>query len=138
MNSTCLSIPKVNTCRVTFNIKEKLHSFKSELADEFYGKSFKNDKIQTPDAPDDINFHIIQELVLRQKEYMACLEDTIFHLKGEIIRYFKILLPFTRRDISLYRILNLILIKNVPAIMLSPLTKKQFLSTSKQPTPVAK
>lgn len=44
----------------------------------FYGnKLIKSDK-PTPDATDDSNFHISLQLNLRQKEHMACLEDTIF------------------------------------------------------------
>ena len=34
-NKVCLSIPKNNTCRDAFNIKEELQSFKNELVEEF-------------------------------------------------------------------------------------------------------
>ena len=34
-NRVCLSIPKNNTCRGAFNIKEELQSFKNELVEEF-------------------------------------------------------------------------------------------------------
>ena len=34
-NRVCLSIPKNNTCRDAFNIKEELQSFKNELVEEF-------------------------------------------------------------------------------------------------------
>ena len=34
-NRVCLSIPKYNTCRDAFNIKEELQSFKNELIEEF-------------------------------------------------------------------------------------------------------
>ena len=35
LNRVCLSIPKNNTCRDAFNIKEELQSFKKELVEEF-------------------------------------------------------------------------------------------------------
>ena len=34
-NRVCLSIPKNNTCRDAFNIKEEVQSFKNELVEEF-------------------------------------------------------------------------------------------------------
>ena len=34
-NRVCLSIPKNNTCREAFNIKEEIQSFKNELVEEF-------------------------------------------------------------------------------------------------------
>ena len=58
-NRICLSIPKNNTYRDPFNIKEELRFFKSELVKEFKCftqaffaeiNSLKND-VLTPDAP---------------------------------------------------------------------------------------
>ena len=62
-NRVCLSIPKNNTCRDAFNIKEELHSFKNELVKEFNHltqaffaeiNSLKCD-VLTADAPTDTN-----------------------------------------------------------------------------------
>ena len=58
-NRICLSIPKNNTCRDAFNIKEQLQFFKNELVKEFKSltqalfaeiNSLKSD-VLTPDAP---------------------------------------------------------------------------------------
>ena len=44
-NRVCLSIPKNNTCRDAFNIKEELQSFKNKLVEEFNRLTRKNSKI---------------------------------------------------------------------------------------------
>ena len=62
-NRVCLSIPKNNTCRDVFNIKEELQSFKNKLVEEFNRvtqaffaeiNSLKSD-VPTADAPTDKN-----------------------------------------------------------------------------------
>ena len=69
-NRICLSIPKNNTCRDTFSIKEELQSFKNELVEEFNRltqaffaeiNSLKSDALTT-DAPADKNSSYIRSL----------------------------------------------------------------------------
>ena len=66
-NRVCLSIPKNNTRRNAFNMKEELQSFKNELVEEFNRltqaffaeiNSLKSD-VLTTDAPTDKNFSYI-------------------------------------------------------------------------------
>ena len=63
-NRVCLSIPKNNTCRDAFKIKEELQSFRNELVEEFNRltqaffteiKSLKSDALTT-DAPTDEHY----------------------------------------------------------------------------------
>ena len=69
-NRVCLSAPKNNTYRDTFNIKKYLQSFKNELVDEFNSltqalfteiKSLKSDAL-TKDAPTDEHSSYIRSL----------------------------------------------------------------------------
>ena len=69
-NMVCLSIPKNNTCRDAFNIKEEVQSFKNELVEEFNRltqaffveiNSLKSD-VLTTDAPTDKNSSYISSL----------------------------------------------------------------------------
>ena len=65
-NRVCLSIPKNNTCRDAFNIKEELQSFKNELVEEFNRP--KSD-VLTTDAPTDKNYTYISSLK-EETEYL--------------------------------------------------------------------
>ena len=66
-NRICLSIPKNNTCRDGFNIKEELQSFKNELVEEFIHltqaffteiKSLKSDALTTYAPTDEHSSYI--------------------------------------------------------------------------------
>ena len=79
-NRVCLSIPKNNTCRDAFNIKEELQSFKKELVEEFNRltqaffteiKSLKSDALTT-DAPTD-----------EHSSYISSLREEIEYLREE-------------------------------------------------------
>ena len=76
-NRVCLSIPKTNTYRDAFNVKEELQSFKSKLIEEFnrltqafFGEinSLKSD-VLTTEAPTDKNTFYISLL----REETQCL-----------------------------------------------------------------
>ena len=80
MNRVCLSIPKNNTCRDAFNIKEELQSFKNELVEEFNRltqaffaeiNSLKSDALTT-DAPTD-----------EHSSYISSLREEIEYLREE-------------------------------------------------------
>ena len=79
-NRVCLSIPKNNTCRDAFNIKEELQSFKNELVEEFNRltqaffaeiNSLKSDALTT-DAPTD-----------EHSSYISSLREEIEYLREE-------------------------------------------------------
>ena len=79
-NRVCLSIPKNNTCRDAFNIKEELQSFKNELVEElnrltqaFFAEinSLRSD-VLTTDAPTDKN-----------SSYISSLREEIEYLREE-------------------------------------------------------
>ena len=79
-NRVCLSIPKNNTCRDAFNIKEELQSFKNELVEEFNCltqaffaeiNSLKGDALTT-DAPTD-----------EHSSYISSLREEIEYLREE-------------------------------------------------------
>ena len=68
LNRVCLSIPKNNTCRDSFSIKEELQFFKNELAEicliqAFFAEinSLKSDALTTG-APADRNSSYIRSL----------------------------------------------------------------------------
>ena len=76
-NRVCFSIPKNNTCRDAFNIKEELQSFKNELVEEFNRltqaffaeiNSLKSDALTT-DAPTDEHSSYISSL-REETEYL--------------------------------------------------------------------
>ena len=79
-NRVCLSIPKNNTCRDAFKIKEELQSFRNELVEEFNRltqaffteiKSLKSDALTT-DAPTD-----------EHSSYISSLREEIEYLREE-------------------------------------------------------
>ena len=79
-NRVCLSIPKNNTCRDAFKIKEELQSFKNKLVEElnrltqaFFTeiKSLKSDALTT-DAPTD-----------EHSSYISSLREEIEYLREE-------------------------------------------------------
>ena len=79
-NRVCLSIPKNNTCRDAFKIKEELQSFKNKLVEEFNRltqaffteiKSLKSDALTT-DAPTD-----------EHSSYISSLREEIEYLREE-------------------------------------------------------
>ena len=79
-NRVCLSIPKNNTCRDAFNIKEELQSLKNELVEElnrltqaFFAEinSLRSD-VLTTDAPTDKN-----------PSYISSLREEIEYLREE-------------------------------------------------------
>ena len=79
-NRVCLSIPKNNTCRDGFKIKEELQSFRNELVEEFNRltqaffteiKSLKSDALTT-DAPTD-----------EHSPYISSLKEEIEYLREE-------------------------------------------------------
>ena len=76
-NRVCLSIPKNNTCRDSFNIKKELQSLKNELPEEFHRltqaffaeiNSLKSD-VLTTDAPENNNSSYISSL-RKEIEYL--------------------------------------------------------------------
>ena len=79
-NRVCISIPKNNTCRDAFKIKEELQSFKNELVEEFNRlmqalfmeiKSLKSDTLTTG-APRD-----------GHSSYISSLREEIEYLREE-------------------------------------------------------
>ena len=78
-NRVCLSIPKSNTCRDAFNIKEELQSFRNELVEEFNLtqaffaeiNSLLSDALTT-DAPTD-----------EHSSYISSLREEIEYLREE-------------------------------------------------------
>ena len=79
-NRVCISIPKNNTCRDTFNIKEELQSFKNELVEEFNRftqaflaeiNSLKSDALTTGASTDE------------HSSYISSLREEIEYLRKE-------------------------------------------------------